>query len=63
MTAYRITTLTREGHENIHYTTREEAERAINNINTIAKKAKATNIRAYADLYYRWAGCLKTITL
>lgn len=63
MTAYRITTLTREGHENIHYATREEAERAINNINAIAKEVKATSIRAYADLYYRWAGCLTVVTL
>ena len=63
MTAYTITTITKYGHEKITYATREEAERAIDNINAIAKEAKATSMRAYADLYYRWAGCLTVVTL
>ena len=50
------------GKEDRVYTTREEAQEAINTINTVANEAKATSIRAYTNLDYRWAGCLEEIT-
>ena len=63
MTAYKITTITKYGNEDRVYATKEEAEEAINTINTISNEAKATSIKAYANLIDRWAGCLKEITI
>ena len=62
MTTYKITMISKNGKEDRVYTTREEAQEAINTINTVANEAKATSIRAYTNLDYRWAGCLEEIT-
>lgn len=56
MIRYKVYVIAKYGKDNLYFNTKEEAIKEMNEINTLAEKARKRGCQALASLVYRWAG-------